>query len=342
MRFRNLIFVLLLVFIISCDPSYKIEVSDLSEEEYNDLSFEEKFKVFEKVSGYIDTPDYVSEGIAKEGEKAISFILGFLNGDAPITKKIDMIYLLVDIHKQYYDLKGTYVEGFLRQKILEESSSKRDKYLLDVYIDALEKVQKEIVKDVIPVMLTPGFDDIPAFYSDDEDMTSYVSLIKEKIMQETGINQKDLDANFSIKGYAKGEKIVLGIMPIDHRTVILSFVAKIDWVKIQDDFLFNFLDEKGNKLSLEEIKQQINVPFYFKIKKLKPESEIKEIVAKTNPKLNAIIKPDYVRINFLDEEVLLEVSGVINETKNQCISGTINLVNGKINVNKEACMIIDY
>ncbi|MBI5066181.1 hypothetical protein HZA97_08150 [Candidatus Woesearchaeota archaeon] len=341
----------LLLLAVACDPSYKTEMPNLNEENYNTLSLEEQFAVFEKVSGYIDTPDYVNIGIAKKGEKAVPLILKFIENSDVSAKKIDAIYLLSEIHKNYFDLKRTKAEEFLNQKIKnEESSLKKDKYILESYKDVLKKIQAERPEELTPVILSPGNERIPAFYSDDKDLIKYVELIKEKIMQETGMNSEELDDRFSIVGYTKGEQLVgaYPIYPKDNKTLAISFVAKIDWVEFRDLLEFNFLDNKDNKLSLEEIKQQIKVPFYFSIKELKPKSEIEKIVVKANSKLEIMLPPieapsynrnNNIRIDFLNKEILLDVYGKKDEKKNQCLFGQVNLLTGDIVVREIACIV---
>jgi len=76
--------IMLLSFIIACDPSYKTEMPDLNKDWYDDLSLEEKFEVFKKVSGYIDTPDYV-----EDGKNAIFVNPYDING---IIEKIRMVF----------------------------------------------------------------------------------------------------------------------------------------------------------------------------------------------------------------------------------------------------------
>lgn len=324
----------LLLLAIACDPSYKMEFPNLTEENYNNLSLEEKFQIFINASQYIDTPPYVYENIAKEGEKVIPLILSYIESSAPVDKKGDVISLLVDVNK-YFDLKNTKVEAFLLKKAENNSDPN-----LGSYKFVLRMIRPEIEKDVI---ITQIIGNTPAFYSNDEDIIDYVALIKEKIMQETGIKQKELDNRFSIVGYAKGEKSSNGVLPLDNRTVIISFVTKIDWINFNDRIEFYFLNDYGTKISLEEIKQQIKVPFYFNINKLKPRSEIEKIVTAKDPRLELVIlKPDNkynIRIDELSKQILLTVFGTIDKKQNKCIAGEINAITGDISVKNQPCVI---
>ena len=201
------------------------------------------------------------------------------------------------------------------------------------------------------IMLTPKIGNIPAFYTEDEAIIKYVQSIKQKIISETKISSQELDARFSIVGYAKGEIMADGaggVIPVDNKTISISFVAKVDWIELHDYLDFEFLDDQGNELSLEQIMPQIEVPFYFKIKQLKPRSEIETIVAKAHPKLEFVIPPleepyynDYnkIRINFFNNNIGLDVYGTINEEKNQCIGGTVSLITGDITIGEGLCVI---
>ncbi len=349
---KRIIFVIIsLLIIAACDPSYKMEFPDLAEEKYNSLSLEEKFEVYKKVSGYIDTPDYVYQGIAKEGEKAIPLILEFIeHPNNNSLKKIDTIYLLGYMHDSYFDLKGTGVEEFLQQKIKEEeSSSKSDKHILESYKNILESIQAVKTSQKI-VLLAPAFGDNPAIYTDDESIIKYVELVKEKIMQDTGMSLEELNDRFNIIGYVKGNKFVgrFSADNIDSKAVAISFVAKVDWIEVRDYFEFDFLDDEGNEVSLDKIKQEVEVPFYFNVKKLKSRDEIEKIIAKANPELEILPQfqeqsfygnYDRAVIDSFDKEILINVAGEIDKAKNQCISGTVNLLTGEIKLEDTACLI---
>ncbi len=332
----------LLLLAFTCEPSYEMEFPGLTEEKYNNLHLEERFQIFINASWYVANPPFIYESVAKEGEKAIPLILEYIESSAPVEKKSRVIQLLIDVNK-YYNLKNTKVEDFLLKKAENES----DPNLKD-YKFVLRIIRPEIEEGTV---ITPGQGGIPAFYSNDEDIINYAAIIKEKIMQETGITQKELDERFSVVGYAKGEENSKWTIPLDNRTVIMRFVAKIDWIEVSDRLQFYFLDNNSNKLSSEEIKKQIQAPFYFKIKKLKSLSEIEKIVTKTHPKLELKIPPleapffsgyNYIQVNPAEEEVFLAVSGIISKEKNQCVAGTVDLVTGEILVKNTICEIIDY
>ncbi|MBI4918967.1 hypothetical protein HY837_03490 [archaeon] len=329
-----------LLLIVACDPSYRMEFPDLTEEKYNHLPLEEKFEVYINASWYIDMPHFIYENIAKEGEKVVPLIVAYIESSASIEQKGRAIDLLAEVNK-YSNLKSTSVEAFLLKKAQNSSDPN-----LGSYNYALRMIRPEIEEELV---VTPGFENVPGFYTYDKDVTKYADLIKEKIMQETGMTQKELDDRFSIVGYTKGEKIFqeFPVYPKDNKTLAIGFVSRIDWVEVYDYFEFYFLDDKGNELPVEEVKQQIKVPFYFNIKKLKSRAEVEEMVAKTNSYLKKINIPleapnpnhNYININYLNKEILLDVSGIKDEKKNQCLAGTINLLNEDIRVNNVPCFV---
>jgi|SRR3989344_6031897 len=331
--------IMLLSFIIACDPSYKTEMPDLNKDWYDDLSLEEKFEVFKKVSGYIDTPDYVEDGIAKEGKNAVPLVLNYIDSLHPSTKKIDAIYLLAQINK-YYNIKGTEVEKFLEQKIMIE----KDKDILASYKSILESIQAVETSQKI-FLLAPAFGDNPAIYTDDESIIKYVELVKDTIMQETGMSLEELNNRFNIVGYVKGERF-MGRFPtqdIDNKTLAISFVANVDWIDVRDYLEFAFLDVEGNEISLEKIKQEVKVPFYLKINKLKSRVEIEAVLKKTNLNLKIITysEPEHYQVilDYINKKIYAGVSGIINEKNNQCILGKVDLITGNLSLNNVACIV---
>ena len=338
----SLLAVLFLAF--TCDPSYTTEVPDLTEESFTNLSLEEKFEIYKKVAGYLDTPDYVEESIAREGERAIPLIITYLESKPPGTKEIDALFLFNDIDESYFELSDTPAEEFLKRKIREEeSSSEGDKITLDSYQYVLEQIRAERSATATPdqVLLTPGFGEIGPRYTEDADLAQYVAVIKEKIRTETGMTQDELDARFAITAYAKGEeKVYGGLPPLDNTTVRIMFVAKIDWVEEKEEISFPFIDVQGKRLSLEEIRRAIEVPFYFKITALKPQSEIERIVTAAHPKLKVVASTNNVRNNPVSKGITLDVFGAIDEEKNQCVEGSVNLVTGAMgDVREIACQV---
>ncbi len=340
MNKRVILVIISLLIITACDPSYKMEFPDLTEEKYNSLTLEERFEIYKNASLYIGNPPFLREDIAKEGEKVIPLILDYAQSSAPVDKKSRVIQLLMDVNK-YFQLRNTEVEKFLLEKVKDSS----DPNLRD-YKFVLRIIRPEIEND----MINPAFGDNPAIYTDDTSIIKYVKLVKENIMQETGIKAEELHNNFNIIGYVKEKKFV-GKFPtqdIDDKTLAISFVAKVDWIEVRDYFEFAFLDDEGNEVSLEKIKQEVKVPFYFNVKKLKSRVEIEKIIAKINPKLE--IMPQFQEQSFygnydgaiidsFNKEILINVGGEINKAKNQCIAGTVNLLTGETKVENTACLI---